>query len=267
MYLTTLKSILICLVIILLGVGCDKPTSPNKKVEYRGESSVNDIVEQYALQINQDQNSEEVVQDSDLTNNNMNKKNNSVVAPQDDTDKITGVDPNRVPEIEGYTDLASLYSKARIKTNQGDIVVEFYVNDSPFTINNFMNLAKVGFYDGTKFHRVIKSFMIQGGDPNSKGTNTGLYGTGGPGYKFDDEFNGHKLVRGSLAMANSGPNTNGSQFFIVTTAATPHLDGLHVNFGRVVAGMDVVDMIESTKTGQNDLPLNDMIINSIELIK
>lgn len=171
------------------------------------------------------------------------------------------------PDPSQFEDLAKEYTHAVIKTNQGDITVEFYGQDSPKTVNNFLNLAKLGFYDSTRFHRVIKDFMIQGGDPNSKSDDWSTHGTGGPDYRFPDEFNAHKLVKGSLAMANSGPNTNGSQFFIVTAAETPWLNGLHTNFGLVTDGMDIVEKIEATKTGQNDHPLEDMIINSIELKK
>jgi len=167
----------------------------------------------------------------------------------------------------GLVDLLSQYNGAIIKTNYGDIKIKFYNADSPLTVNNFLNLAKKGFYDGTKFHRVIKDFMIQGGDPNSKDDNWADDGTGGPGYKFKDEINSHKLVRGSIAMANSGPNTNGSQFFIVTKESTPWLDGSYNNFGEVVEGMNVVDKIETVRTNKNDHPLSDIIIKSIELIK
>lgn len=160
------------------------------------------------------------------------------------------------------------FSKAILKTNLGNITVEFYGQDSPKTVANFIELAQSGFYDNTKFHRVIKDFMIQGGDPLSKDDSSKtIWGTGGPGYKFADEFNSHKLVRGSLAMANSGPNTNGSQFFIVTVEATPWLDGRHTNFGQVIDGMEVVDKIEAAKTDEADRPLQPVIINSIELVK
>ena len=130
-----------------------------------------------------------------------------------------------------------------------------------------MNLAKKGFYNDTKFHRVIKDFMIQGGDPLSKGTDTSVYGTGGPEYRFDDEFNNHKLVLGSLAMANAGPGTNGSQFFIVTAESTPWLDGHHTNFGEVVKGLDLVKEIGNTETNARDLPTKDIVVKSIELVK
>ncbi|OGF22938.1 peptidylprolyl isomerase [Candidatus Falkowbacteria bacterium RBG_13_39_14] len=164
-------------------------------------------------------------------------------------------------------DLAASYSGAVIKTNFGDIKVKFYIAESPLTVNNFMNLAKKGFYDGTKFHRIIKDFMIQGGDPNSKDDDWSNDGMGGPGYQFQDEINSHKLVRGSLAMANSGANTNGSQFFIVTAEATPHLDGKHTNFGEVVEGMAVIDNIEGVETNSQDHPLEDVVVEGIELIE
>lgn len=167
----------------------------------------------------------------------------------------------------GLEDLLSQYNGAIIKTNFGNIKIKFYNEDSPLTVNNFLNLAKKGFYDGTKFHRVIKDFMIQGGDPNSKDGNWADDGRGDPGYKFKDEINSHKLVRGSLAMANSGKNTNGSQFFIVTVDATPWLDGMHTNFGEVIDGFPVIDQIEASPTDANDHPLKDVKINSIELIK
>jgi peptidyl-prolyl cis-trans isomerase B (cyclophilin B) len=130
-------------------------------------------------------------------------------------------------------------SQVTLKTNAGPISIELHDDDAPKTVENFRKLSTDGFYDGLVFHRVITDFMIQGGCP--EGT-----GRGGPGYTFEDEFNDNKIVRGALAMANAGPNTNGSQFFIVTTEAAPWLDGKHTVFGRVVDGMDVVDAIEST---------------------
>jgi peptidyl-prolyl cis-trans isomerase B (cyclophilin B) len=161
--------------------------------------------------------------------------------------------------------LVSKYSGAVIKTNVGDIEVEFYSDVSPVTVNNFMHLAQAGFYNGTIFHRVIKNFMIQGGDPNSKNEDWSTHGFGGPGYTFADEFNDNKLVVGSLAMANSGPNTNGSQFFIVTAPATPWLDGAHTNFAKVVSGMNIVRQIEGVEVNGNDHPLEDIVIESIVL--
>jgi peptidyl-prolyl cis-trans isomerase B (cyclophilin B) len=162
--------------------------------------------------------------------------------------------------------LAGQYSGAILTTTLGKIEVKFYT-ESPITVSNFLTLAKAGFYNGTLFHRVIKDFMIQGGDPNSKKADKSTYGTGGPGYQFADEFNDHKLVKGSLAMANSGPDTNGSQFFIVTAPATDWLDGKHTNFGYVVSGMDIVDKIQNVKTDANDLPLENVKIESVELVK
>jgi len=163
--------------------------------------------------------------------------------------------------------LTAQYDSAIIKTNLGEIKVGFYLEESPLTVNNFLNLAKAGFYNGTKFHRVIKDFMIQGGDPNSKDDDWSNDGQGGPGYQFQDEINAHKLVKGSLAMANSGANTNGSQFFIVTAESTPWLDGKHTNFGYVIGGLDVVEKIEKVKVNENSHPTEDVIINSIELTK
>jgi cyclophilin family peptidyl-prolyl cis-trans isomerase len=134
-------------------------------------------------------------------------------------------------------------------------------------VNNFLSLAKQGLYDGTRFHRVIYDFMVQGGDPLSKDIGQKeLWGTGGPGYKFEDEINDAPLQKGSLAMANSGPNTNGSQFFIVTKDFTPWLDGKHTNFGFVTEGLDVVEKIQSVETDANDRPREDVVVNSIELI-
>jgi len=149
-------------------------------------------------------------------------------------------------------------SVATLHTNAGPIAVELHDDDAPKTVENFRKLAGDGFYDGLTFHRVITDFMIQGGCP--EGT-----GTGGPGYTFEDEFNQHKVERGALAMANAGPNTNGSQFFIVTTEAAPWLDGKHTVFGRVTDGMDTVDAIESTPTGGGDRPVEPQVIERVEL--
>lgn len=156
-------------------------------------------------------------------------------------------------------------SSAVMKTNFGDIELELFQKDAPKTAENFLKLAKSGFYNGTKFHRVISDFMIQGGDPNSKDNNWADDGTGGPGYSFEDEINRHKLVKGVLAMANSGPDTNGSQFFIVTAEATPWLDGKHTVFGRVASGMDLVLKIENLPKNQNDHPLEDAVILEISI--
>jgi peptidyl-prolyl cis-trans isomerase B (cyclophilin B) len=147
-------------------------------------------------------------------------------------------------------------SQATMQTNQGTIALELFDEDAPKTVANFKKLAGEGFYDGLIFHRVIKDFMIQGGCP--QGT-----GTGGPGYTFEDEINDNKIVRGALAMANAGPNTNGSQFFLVTTQAAPWLDGKHTVFGQVTDGMDVVDKIEAAETDARDKPVSDQRIESV----
>jgi peptidyl-prolyl cis-trans isomerase B (cyclophilin B) len=149
-------------------------------------------------------------------------------------------------------------TNATLHTNHGPIEVELFDDDAPKTVENFRKLAQDGFYDGVIFHRVIPDFMIQGGDP----TGTGM---GGPGYTFEDEFNDHKVERGALAMANAGPDTNGSQFFIVTAEATPWLDGKHTVFGRVTNGMDAVDSISATGTDANDKPHEAVVIERVEL--
>jgi peptidyl-prolyl cis-trans isomerase B (cyclophilin B) len=149
-------------------------------------------------------------------------------------------------------------SQATMHTSEGPIVLELFDEDAPKTVANFTQLASQGFYDGLIFHRVIRDFMIQGGDP--EGT-----GTGGPGYTFEDEINQHRIVRGTLAMANSGPNTNGSQFFLVTAEETPWLDGKHTAFGRVVDGLDVLDRIEAIPTDGRDRPTTPVTIERVEL--
>jgi peptidyl-prolyl cis-trans isomerase B (cyclophilin B) len=149
-------------------------------------------------------------------------------------------------------------SAATLQTSHGAIELELFDVDAPKTVENFRTLAGDGFYDGVVFHRVIPDFMIQGGDP----TGTGM---GGPGYTFEDEFNDRSVVRGALAMANAGPNTNGSQFFIVTAEATPWLDGKHTVFGRVTNGMDVVDTISQLETDANDKPREPVVIERVEL--
>ena len=149
-------------------------------------------------------------------------------------------------------------STAILHTNHGAIAVELFDADAPKTVANFVTLAGEGFYDGVTFHRVIPDFMIQGGDPTGTGS-------GGPGYTFEDEFNPQLIVRGALAMANAGPNTNGSQFFIVTADACPWLDGKHTVFGRVTDGMDVVDAISALERDARDRPREDVVIERIEL--
>jgi peptidyl-prolyl cis-trans isomerase B (cyclophilin B) len=145
---------------------------------------------------------------------------------------------------------------ATLHTNHGEIEFELFDDDAPKTVKNFVDLAHDGFYDGVVFHRVIEGFMIQGGDPTGTGR-------GGPGYTFDDEINDNKVVRGALAMANAGPNTNGSQFFVVTADECSWLDGKHTVFGRVVRGMDVVDAIERVETDSGDRPRDDVVIERV----
>lgn len=164
---------------------------------------------------------------------------------------------NFVPSLPPPADPSAKYV-ATIKTDAGDIEIALWADLAPQTVGNFIGLAREGFYDGVIFHRVIRGFMIQGGCPRGDGR-------GGPGYQFADEFNERKLVRGVIAMANAGPNTNGSQFFIVTAPATPHLDGAHTGFGEVISGMDVVDAIEGTKTGRGDRPVDDQRILAIDI--
>jgi peptidyl-prolyl cis-trans isomerase B (cyclophilin B) len=149
-------------------------------------------------------------------------------------------------------------SQATLHTNHGAIAIELFDEDAPKTVDNFLKLSRDGFYDGVIFHRVIPDFMIQGGDPTGTGS-------GGPGYQFEDEFNQHKVIRGALAMANAGPNTNGSQFFIVTTEAASWLDGKHTVFGRVTDGMDVVDTISDLETDARDRPREDVVIERVDV--
>ncbi|MFC1700534.1 peptidylprolyl isomerase [Patescibacteria group bacterium] len=171
---------------------------------------------------------------------------------------------DEIVDVEKSEDIFAI-----IKTNFGDIKLKLFQDDAPKTVDNFVKLSSQGFYDGIKFHRVIKDFMIQTGDPNSKDDNWADDGTGGPGYSFEDEINQHKLVKGSLAMANSGPDTNGSQFFIVTASETPWLDGKHTVFGKVIMGMEVVSEIENTEVDKSrgDHPINNIIIENIEIEK
>lgn len=156
----------------------------------------------------------------------------------------------------------------KINTSKGDITVELFKDKSPKTVGYIMDFVRDDYYDDILFHRVIKDFMIQSGDPLTKDpSKKSIFGTGGPDFKFDDEFNDEKLVKGSIAMANSGKNTNGSQFFIVTAESTPWLDGAHTNFGKVVEGMEVVEAIENVEVDYNDLPIENVKIDTIEIIK
>src|SRR5437762_221346 len=147
-------------------------------------------------------------------------------------------------------------SQATLHTNAGRVTLELFDDDAPKTVENFKKLAGDGFYDGVIFHRVIPDFMIQGGDPTGTGS-------GGPGYQFEDEFNEHRVERGVLAMANAGPNTNGSQFFLVTTEAAPWLDGKHTVFGRVTSGMEAVDEISQGPRDGRDRPLEAGVVEGV----
>lgn len=215
---------------------------------------------------NENQKQSDAIQDQNQNTDYINGMLNIKKQAEQNVNNAVNQENNKINAMdEKNNEYAKKYNAAEIETNLGKIKVKFYNSDSPITVNNFLKLADQKFYDETKFHRVIKGFMVQGGDPNSKSGDTSTWGTGGPGYSFDDEINSHKLVRGSLAMANAGPNTNGSQFFIVTAKETSWLDGKHTNFGEVISGMDVVDKIEAVKTGAQDRPVEDVIIKGIVL--
>jgi cyclophilin family peptidyl-prolyl cis-trans isomerase len=235
--------------LLLAGAGCTQ--------NIQSQDSQSEINDQYAVDTN------DAIVVSPI------EEEEASLSPSTTSESLsTTTQPMAFATLAGQTDLASEYSSAILHTSLGDITVSFFADASPKTVNNFLNLAKSGEYNGTKFHRVIKDFMIQGGDPLSKDdTKQGVWGTGGPSYRFEDEFNKEPLVRGSLAMANAGPGTNGSQFFIVTAPETPWLDGKHTNFGKVTAGMDVVEKIEAVQTGQSDRPMTPIVVESVELIK
>lgn len=209
---------------------------------------------------------------SDTENNKIGETENLPENTTATSDNETVKNTNEVAQINSATTTGvniedkKMY-QATMKTSMGNIVLELYKDKAPITVENFVKLASTGFYNGTKFHRVIKDFMIQGGDPNSKLADWSTHGMGGPGYTFKDEINDMKLVSGVLAMANSGPNTNGSQFFIVTAEATPWLDGHHTAFGRVVGGMDIVKKIEGVETDKSrgDHPVKDIVVEGIEI--
>lgn len=233
-----MKKLLLISTIVLIAItvsACSKPKSPNNLITNTNSSNNIKIL-----------NNTKKVDNTKSNNKTMNTE---------------------IKILDNQENLLKEYSRAIIKTSLGNITVKFYSDDSPITVNNFLNLAKEGFYNNTKFHRVIKGFMIQGGDPNSKEGDASTWGMGGAAYKFADEFNQHKLVEGSLAMANSGPNTNSSQFFIVTASSTPWLDGHHTNFGKVVDGLDVVHKIENVKTAGPDRPIKPVTVKEVELLK
>lgn len=173
----------------------------------------------------------------------------------------------KTPIEKEFLNYYSKYTKATIITNLGKIKVSFYNEDAPLAVGNFIKLAETGFYERIKFHRVISGFMIQAGDPNSRDDKWEDDGQGGPGYAFKDEPNNHKLVKGALAMANSGKDTNGSQFFILTAESKPDLDGKHTVFGEVIDGMKTVEDIEKVRINDNSHPTQDVVIEKIELEK
>lgn len=187
-----------------------------------------------------------------------NKGNESIKASLEQTQQITKLNEDIMknrPIIE-------------FNTNKGTITIELFSDLSPNTASKILKYTKEGVYDNTLFHRVIKDFMIQGGDPNTKDpSKAAIYGTGDAGEKFDDEINDEPLVKGSFAMANSGPDTNGSQFFIVTTESTPWLDGAHTNAGKVIGGLDIAETISTVQTGPQDRPAEDVKIISAKVVK
>ncbi len=201
--------------------------------------------DQFNLELEQQDNSNQNQPQTPTTNNQPQKEN------------MSDINKTSMPKPEMSIDPSKQYT-ATMETNRGTIKLELFADQTPITVNNFIYLARQGFYDSLTFHRVIPDFMIQAGCPKGDGT-------GSPGYQFQDENNPAPLVKGSLAMANSGPNTNGSQFFIVTADATPWLNDKHTNFGKVIAGMDVVEEIEQTQTGLRDKPVKPIVINSVEI--
>lgn len=174
----------------------------------------------------------------------------------DEYGKQPDIEPKKYSQYPEITISPEKYYFATLKTAYGDVKLELFPKEAALAVNNFVFLARQGFYNGLTFHRVIKDFMVQAGDPQGDGT-------GGPGYQFNDEITNRKLIRGSLAMANSGPNTNGSQFFIVTGEATPWLDAKHTNFGQVIAGMDAVMAIGSIETDAFDKPKQPIVIQEV----
>jgi len=191
------------------------------------------------------------------TNNNVNSLPSGATTKIEESKNMS--DKTKTPKFEQLIDTNKKYT-AEVDTSKGKIKIRLFAKEAPKTVTNFVYLSKLNFYDGLIFHRVIPDFMIQGGDP--LGT-----GTGGPSYKFEDEQSGKPLVQGSLAMANAGPNTNGSQFFIVTAKETPWLNGKHTNFGEVVEGMDVVMQISQVARDRQDRPVEKVVINSVTIIE
>lgn len=195
----------------------------------------------------------------------------------DAKEEINGPLTSEEQKVNDPTLTNDMNPTAIIKTNYGTVELELFADTMPITTGNFISLAESGFYNGTKFHRVIDGFMIQGGDPNTKGDNESIYGTGGPETNVQDEFVEGELLtntRGTIAMANTGqPNSGGSQFFINLVDNTgldfdkPPFQSKHPVFGRVVKGMDVVDTIAKVETKERDIPAEPVIVESIEIVK
>ncbi len=237
----------------------------NRKVVLSVMAVVGIILIIAIFSINSEEKSDEIVKNSNSSSSSKSNVNNQV----NKTNQKKNMN-QQIPE-EINMDLAETCQGVKMKTNQGTIQIKFYNEKAPTTVANFCSLAKEGFYDGIRFHRVIKDFMIQAGDPNSKDlAKKNSWGMGGPGYKFKDELpKAGEYKLGSLAMANSGPNTNGSQFFIVSGEAGVGLPPLYSLFGEVVAGMEIVDAIQNieTETDGSDRPVNDVIIEGIEALE
>ena len=240
--------------------GNNEKVNPINKIKVKEEKAKKTELSKEESEVKQ---LEQAIAQADYEKQAKGKAAKKEVAPES-AENVSEVKENTDIEKEILT-YANKYTKATIKTNLGDIKVTLYGAETPLAVGNFIKLSESGFYEKIKFHRVISGFMIQGGDPNSKDENWDDDGKGGPGYSFRDEVSQHKLVKGSLAMANAGKDTNGSQFFIVTAQPTPHLDGKHTNFGEVIEGMDIVEKIEKVRINENDHPTQDVIIEKIEL--
>ncbi|KUK79834.1 MAG: peptidylprolyl isomerase [Microgenomates bacterium 39_7] len=226
--------------------------SQTQDIDLRGEiSTLDEASLENDLEFMPDSNSQSSYQENETT------PQTSIDQDTNQSEQTTMINKTQMPKPEMTISQSQQYI-AKIDTNFGLITAELFAQETPVTVNNFVYLAQAGFFDDLIFHRVINDFMIQGGCPLGNGT-------GNPGYQFQDESNPQPLVKGSLAMANSGPNTNGSQFFIVTADSTPWLDGLHTHFGKVIEGMDVVEQIESVQTGANDRPTQPVVIRTISI--
>ena len=245
----------VVLMFVLLGLGFLVSSSPKNVSDsdasqgYGNIKTTQDLEGSEELSLNT-QDEDGFLKRQEIQDNNMQNSQNL-------NNKQPAVQKREMPAMQLKEDVDY---QAVIRTSLGEMKVDLFEKQAPITVNNFVVLAREGFYNNTIFHRVIEDFMIQGGDPTGTGT-------GGPGYSFKDEINNIKLAQGSLAMANAGPNTNGSQFFVVTATATPWLDGKHTNFGTVLEGIDVADKISKVRKGPGDKPEIDVTIRSIEIIE